>query len=65
VPYNIPTESSVVQRFRHLMVGLSRTARDAGLIRYAAMLARLDTATDVRFVHVLPSAGDDPQSGRS
>ena len=51
-----------MKRFRHVMVGLTRTGRDAGLIRYAAMLARLDTASEVRFVHVLPSLAGDPQS---
>ena len=46
-----------MERFKHLMVGLTRTKRDAALIRYAAMLARLDTAMEVRFVHVLPRSG--------
>ena len=35
------------------MVGLARADADAGLIRYAAMVARLGTAIEVRFVHVL------------
>ena len=48
-----------MQRFQHLMVCLTRSESDFGLIRYAAMLARLDTATEVRFVHVLPA----PQAG--
>ncbi|MGQ0444157.1 MAG: hypothetical protein ACT4O2_03265, partial [Beijerinckiaceae bacterium] len=42
-----------MHRYRHLMVGLSRTETDIGLLRYAAMAARLGTATDIRFVHVL------------
>ena len=42
--------------YRHLMSGLARTDADAGLIRYAAMVARLGTASEVRFVHVLPSS---------
>lgn len=33
-----------MHRYRHLMVGLARTDADAGLIRYAAMVARLGTA---------------------
>jgi nucleotide-binding universal stress UspA family protein len=41
------------------MVCLTRLETDFGLIRYAAMLARLDTAMEVRFVHVLPT----PQPG--
>ena len=45
-----------MRRFRHLMVGLTRTERDGGLIQYAAMLARLDTAIEVRFVYVLPES---------
>ncbi len=45
-----------MHRYRHLMVGLPRTDADAGLIRYAAMVARLGTAGAVRFVHVLPSS---------
>ena len=48
-----------MQRFQHLMVCLTRSESDFGLIRYAAMLARLDTAMEVRFVHVLPP----PQAG--
>lgn len=47
-----------MQRYKHLMVGLSRTDVDAGLLRYAAMIARLGTASEVRFVHVLPSASE-------
>lgn len=47
-----------MQRFRNLAVGLTRTDRDADLIRYAAMLARLDTAIEVRFVHVLRRSGE-------
>jgi hypothetical protein len=38
-----------VARFRHVMVGLKRTQRDTDLSRYASMLARLDTAVEVRF----------------
>jgi nucleotide-binding universal stress UspA family protein len=49
-----------VERFRHVMVGLRRTEQDVDLIRYAAMLARLDTAAEVRFVHVLPRSGTEP-----
>jgi nucleotide-binding universal stress UspA family protein len=51
-------ETDCMHRFRHLMVGLSRTDADAALIRYAAMVARLGTAAEVRFVHVLPSPTD-------
>lgn len=46
---------AVMQRFRHLMVGLTDTKPDSDLIRYAAMLARCDTVVEVRFVHVLPN----------
>jgi hypothetical protein len=46
-----------MERFKHLMVGLTRTKRDADLIRYAAMLARLHTTIEIRFVHVLPRSG--------
>jgi nucleotide-binding universal stress UspA family protein len=45
-----------MQRFQHLTVALATTEADAGLIRYAAMIARLGTAAEVRFVHVLPGA---------
>jgi nucleotide-binding universal stress UspA family protein len=45
-----------MHRYRHLMVALAGTDADAGLIRYAALVARLGTATEVRFVHVLPAA---------
>lgn len=47
-----------MQRFQHLMVGLTREESDAGLLRYAAMVSRLGTAREVRFVHVLPTAAD-------
>ena len=47
-----------MHRYKTLMVGLARTPADAGLIRYAAMVARLGTASDVRFVDVLPSAAN-------
>ena len=46
-----------MERFRHMMVGLTQTERDTDLIRYAAMLARLHTAIEIRFVHVLPKSG--------
>jgi nucleotide-binding universal stress UspA family protein len=42
------------------MVGLARTPADAGLIRYAAMVARLGTAHAIRFVHVLPPTVGGP-----
>src|SRR5687768_8184440 len=47
-----------MQRFRHLAVGLSRTESDAQLIRYAAMICSLGVVQEVRFVHVLPQAGE-------
>lgn len=47
-----------MHRFRHILVGLTRDESDAGLIRYAAQVVRLGTAREVRFVHVLPTAGD-------
>ncbi len=48
-----------MQRFRNLMVALSGTASDAGLIRYAAMISRWGTVQSVRFIHVLPSAASE------
>lgn len=42
--------------FQHLMVGLSRSAEDAGLIRYTARVASWDGVKEVRFVHVQPAA---------
>ncbi len=45
-----------MHRYQHLMVALAHTDADAGLIRYAAMVAQLGTASEVRFVHVLPSS---------
>jgi sulfate permease, SulP family len=44
-----------MHRYRHMLVGLTRTETDAGLLRYVAMVARLGTAHEVRFVHVLPT----------
>ncbi len=40
-------------RYRNFMVALARADEDAGLIRYATSVARLGTANEVRFVHVL------------
>lgn len=45
-----------MHRFRHLMIGLTRTETDTGLLRYAAKVASLGTADEVRFVHCLPAA---------
>ena len=42
-----------MHRYQQLMVWLAGTEADAGLIRYAAMVARMGTAHSVRFVHVL------------
>jgi len=50
-----------VHRYRHLLVGLTRTDADAELLRYAAMVTRLGTVEEIRFVHVLPMPAD-PQS---
>lgn len=47
-----------MHRYQHLMVGLARTGADTGLISYAAMVARLGTANEIGFVHVLPSSAD-------
>ena len=52
-------EPNAVHRFRRLMVGVSGTDADAGLLDYAAMVARLGTATEVRFAHVLPPGADE------
>src|SRR5262245_19388021 len=42
-----------MHRYRHMMVGLTRTEADAELIRYAAMVAALGTVNALRFVHVM------------
>jgi nucleotide-binding universal stress UspA family protein len=47
-----------MHRYRHLMVGLTRSEADAELLRYAAMVARLGTAREARCVHVLPTAAE-------
>jgi nucleotide-binding universal stress UspA family protein len=49
-----------MHRNRNLLIGLSRADTDIGLIRYAAMVARLGTAEKAAFVHVLPRQGTDP-----
>ena len=51
-----------MHRNRNLMIGLSRTDTDPGLVRYAAMVARLGTAEEAAFVHVAP-ARPDPATG--
>ncbi len=48
-----------MHRYRNLMVALSRTECDPPLLRYASMIARLGTATELRFVHVLQEETDD------
>src|SRR5262245_14265203 len=53
-----PVGESFVHRFRHIGVGLSRTATDTALIRYATMIARLGTAEQMRCIHVLPGAAE-------
>jgi SulP family sulfate permease len=54
-----------MHRFRRLMVALARTDADPALLRYAAAVARLGTATEVRFVHVLPTDTPDPDANRA
>jgi nucleotide-binding universal stress UspA family protein len=48
-------------RYRHFMVCLTCTDTDPALIRYAASVARLGSAVEVRFVHLLPAPAD-PQT---
>ena len=52
-----------MERFRHVLVAVTRSERDGDLIRYAAMLARLESAVEVRFVHVLPDGGKGADAG--
>jgi len=47
-----------MHRYRHLMVELGRAEGDAALVRYAARIAALGTAAEVRFVHVLPDGNE-------
>lgn len=47
-----------MHRYRDLMVGLTRTNTDEGLIRYVSMVARLGAAKKIRFVHVLPDSAE-------
>jgi nucleotide-binding universal stress UspA family protein len=47
-----------MHRYRHFLVALGRTEADAALLKYAALVAGWGTATEVHFVHVLPSDGD-------
>jgi nucleotide-binding universal stress UspA family protein len=56
-------ENVRMHRYRHLMVGLTRTGSDAVLLRYAALVAGLRTVVEARFVHVLPPA--DPATTHS
>jgi nucleotide-binding universal stress UspA family protein len=49
------------------MVALPRTDADAGLLRYAANVARLGTASEVYFLHVIPKSlpgSAEPDGGR-
>jgi nucleotide-binding universal stress UspA family protein len=45
------------------MVALGRTEADASLLRYAAMVARLGTASELRFVHVQPERAEPAAEG--
>jgi nucleotide-binding universal stress UspA family protein len=57
--------SLTMDRFQRLMVALTRSQRDEGLIRYAAMAARLAGAREVHFVHVPGErAGGNPLAPR-
>jgi len=47
-----------MHRYRRLTVALTRTEIDAGLIRYAAMIAQMGTVNEVRFVHIVPNSPD-------
>jgi nucleotide-binding universal stress UspA family protein len=52
-----------MHRFRRLAVGLARNESDLPLIRYAAMICRLGTVEEVRFLHVLSRAsGPQPMA---
>ncbi|MCI0704096.1 MAG: universal stress protein [Planctomycetia bacterium] len=53
-----------MHRFHRLTVALSRTDTDPGLIRYAAAVARLGTATEVHFVHALSPNATDSEAAR-
>jgi nucleotide-binding universal stress UspA family protein len=55
-----------MHRFNRLTVALSRTDpdADAALLRYAAAIARLGTATAVRFVHALSPDVPDGEDAR-
>jgi nucleotide-binding universal stress UspA family protein len=55
-----------VHRNRSLIVALSRTDTDGGLLRYASMIARLGTVEKAAFVHVLSrrhESGTGPVTG--
>lgn len=49
-----------MHRYRNLTVALARNGLDDGLIRYAAAVAALGAARSLEFVHVRPSAAEDP-----
>ena len=54
-----------MQPFSRLTVGLARTPADACTAAYAALVCRLGTVEQVRFVHVLPREGTSgPLAGR-
>ena len=54
-----------MHRYQHLMAALARTDADAALIRYAAMVARLGTAQELRFAVRYPAErAPGPLDGR-
>ena len=53
-----------MHRYRQLMVGLTGTEVDDGLIDYAATVVRLGAAQSIRFVHVLAESATGGHDGK-
>src|SRR5262249_19876938 len=62
-PNPSPEEDRTVDRFQRILVGMTDTEADSGLLRYAALVARVCGTQRVCFAHVLPTAGGGRADG--
>ena len=53
-----------MHRYRQVMVGLTGTDNDDGLISYAAMVVRMGYAQAIRFVHVFAGSSTNDHDGK-
>lgn len=54
-----------MKRYRRMMICLSGTEKDASLVEYASVPAKLDTLEEIRLVHVLPDRKESSDQAAS